>query len=101
MENTSSNNHSAAESSPAAATTSNGQAAPALTNGHSHVVNEQNAALLPQLETFERMMKLPVVEAAWHQSQDVYGKVKGKWRRSRRFIVCSYCWWFTRTKWVL
>ena len=41
-------------------------------------VDQQNAALLPQLETFERMLKLPVVEAAWHQGQDVYGKVKGK-----------------------
>lgn len=37
-----------------------------------------NAALLPHLESFEKMMKLPVVEAAWHQGQDVYGKVKGK-----------------------
>lgn len=47
-------------------------------NGSSnHVVSENNAALLPQLESFERMMKLPVVEAAWHQGQDVYGKVKG------------------------
>ncbi|KAJ6638396.1 Lipid storage droplets surface-binding protein 2 [Pseudolycoriella hygida] len=37
-----------------------------------------NAALLPHLESFEKMMKLPVVEAAWHQGQDVYGKVKAK-----------------------
>jgi perilipin-2 len=34
-------------------------------------------SLLPHLETIERMMKLPVVEAAWIQSQDVYEKVKG------------------------
>lgn len=40
-----------------------------------NAVTEQS--LLPHLETFERMMKLPVVEAAWIQSQDVYGKVKG------------------------
>lgn len=66
-----SNNHSSGDNN----TESNG---PMLTNGHSHMANEQNAALLPQLESFERMMKLPVVEAAWHQSQDVYGKVKGK-----------------------
>lgn len=33
--------------------------------------------LLPHLESLERMMKFPVVEAAWIQSQDVYGKVKG------------------------
>lgn len=36
-----------------------------------------NAALLPHLETFDKMLKLPVVEAAWQQSQDVYGRVKG------------------------
>lgn len=40
--------------------------------------NHGDAALLPHLESFEKMMKLPVVEAAWHQGQDVYGKVKGK-----------------------
>ncbi|XP_059617583.1 lipid storage droplets surface-binding protein 2 [Phlebotomus argentipes] len=37
----------------------------------------ENQSLLPHLESFDRMMKLPVVEAAWNQSQDVYGKVKG------------------------
>lgn len=42
-----------------------------------HQSDENNAALLPQLESLERMMKFPVVEAAWHQGQDVYGKVKG------------------------
>uniref|UniRef100_A0A1L8DZ71 Putative lipid storage droplet-2 n=1 Tax=Nyssomyia neivai TaxID=330878 RepID=A0A1L8DZ71_9DIPT len=40
------------------------------------IIND-NQNLLPHLESFERMMKLPVVEAAWNQSQDVYGKVKG------------------------
>lgn len=75
MEN--SNNHSSAATESNAAT-SNGQAVAPLTNGHSHIDNEQNAALLPELESFERLMKLPVVEAAWNQSQDVYGKVKGK-----------------------
>lgn len=49
----------------------------------SSIHNELNgendhAALLPHLETFDKMLKLPVVEAAWHQSQDVYGRVKGK-----------------------
>lgn len=34
------------------------------------------AALLPHLESIEKMMKLPVLEAAWNSSQDVYGKVK-------------------------
>lgn len=48
-------------------------------NNHAVVRNHVHEnGLLPQLETFERMMKLPVVEAAWHQGQDVYGKVKGK-----------------------
>ncbi|XP_037938158.1 lipid storage droplets surface-binding protein 2 isoform X2 [Teleopsis dalmanni] len=34
--------------------------------------------LLPHLESLERIIKLPVVGAAWDKSQDVYGKVKGK-----------------------
>ncbi len=34
-------------------------------------------SLLPHLESLERMMKLPVVGAAWQQGQGVYGKVKG------------------------
>jgi len=45
-----------------------------------NVANENhgdNAALLPHLESLEKMMKLPVVEAAWQQGQDVYEKVKG------------------------
>lgn len=33
--------------------------------------------LLPHLESLERIIKLPVVGAAWDKSQDVYGKVKG------------------------
>lgn len=36
--------------------------------------------LLPHLESLERIIKLPVVNAAWDKSQDVYGKVKGKQR---------------------
>lgn len=39
--------------------------------------DRDQTALLPHLESLEKMMKLPVVEAAWQQSQDVYGKVKG------------------------
>ncbi|XP_037888804.1 lipid storage droplets surface-binding protein 2 isoform X3 [Glossina fuscipes] len=34
--------------------------------------------LLPHLESLERIIKLPVVGAAWDKSQDVYGKVKGR-----------------------
>lgn len=40
--------------------------------------NHDTAALLPHLLSFEKMLKLPVVEAAWHQSQDVYERVKGR-----------------------
>lgn len=39
---------------------------------------DMGALLLPQLESWERMMKLPVVEKAWGCGQDVYGKVKGE-----------------------
>lgn len=47
---------------------------------HNHELNGENdsTALLPHLETFDKMLKLPVVEAAWHQGQDVYGRVKGE-----------------------
>ena len=51
------------------------------TNNHSDAGatgGNEDANLLPHLESIERLMKLPVVEATWHQSQDVYGKVKGK-----------------------
>lgn len=33
--------------------------------------------LLPHLESLERIIKLPVVGAAWDKSQDVYQNVKG------------------------
>lgn len=39
-----------------------------------------DASLLPHLESWERMMKLPVIEAAWSQSQGVYDKMKGNYR---------------------
>lgn len=45
---------------------------------YNNIGNNDSAALLPHLESFEKMLKLPVVEAAWHQGQDVYGRVKGK-----------------------
>ncbi|CAO1389670.1 unnamed protein product [Diamesa hyperborea] len=38
--------------------------------------NDDGTNLLPHLESLERMMKLPMVEAAWQQGQGVYGKVK-------------------------
>ena len=40
-----------------------------------HEKDTQN--LLPHLESLERIIKLPVVGAAWDKGQDVYGKVKG------------------------
>lgn len=40
--------------------------------------NNSQPSLLPHLESLERMMKIPVVEAAWTQSQGVYDKVKGE-----------------------
>lgn len=44
--------------------------------------NITNSEILPHLESFEKMLKLPVLEAAWHQGQDVYGRVKGKFKFS-------------------
>lgn len=41
------------------------------------VASNDNSGLLPHLESFDKMLKLPMVEAAWNQGQDVYGKVKG------------------------
>lgn len=66
------NNHSAANGK---CTEENAAAKP---NGNGiHSADSVESALLPHLESIERLMKLPVVEATWHQSQDVYGKVKG------------------------
>ncbi|XP_061396398.1 lipid storage droplets surface-binding protein 2-like, partial [Musca vetustissima] len=48
-------------------------------NGNAAVVEAKDTQnLLPHLESLERIIKLPVVGAAWDKSQDVYGKVKGK-----------------------
>lgn len=54
-----------------------------------------NAALLPHLESLEKMMKLPVVEAAWHQGQDVYEKVKGNFLNNifRIILKCKNLEW--------
>ncbi|XP_050071398.1 lipid storage droplets surface-binding protein 2 [Anopheles maculipalpis] len=35
-----------------------------------------SSALLPHLESLDRMLKLPVVDATWQQTQNVYGRVK-------------------------
>lgn len=72
--NGSANNHSSKNTS-----TFNSHNNSVHNDSNNHVAEASNsAALLPQLETIERMMKLPVVEAAWNQGQDVYGKVKGE-----------------------
>ncbi|XP_013098818.1 lipid storage droplets surface-binding protein 2 isoform X2 [Stomoxys calcitrans] len=48
-------------------------------NGTTAMVETKDTQnLLPHLESLERIIKLPVVGAAWDKSQDVYGKVKGK-----------------------
>jgi len=55
--------------------TSNGSATTVPNNS---ALTESTAKdLLPHLESLERIIKLPVVNAAWDKSQDVYGKVKG------------------------
>ncbi|XP_035913430.1 lipid storage droplets surface-binding protein 2 [Anopheles stephensi] len=46
----------------------------APTNTDTAVSN--NSALLPHLESLDRMLKLPVVDATWQQTQNVYGRVK-------------------------
>lgn len=47
-------------------------------NGNSALIETKDSQnLLPHLESLERIIKLPVVGAAWDKSQDVYGKVKG------------------------
>ncbi|XP_055551239.1 lipid storage droplets surface-binding protein 2 [Wyeomyia smithii] len=38
--------------------------------------NDDQASLLPHLESLDRMLKLPVVDATWQQTQNVYGRVK-------------------------
>jgi len=51
-----------------------------MSSGNGNALVEQNKDpqnLLPHLESLERIIKFPVVGAAWDKSQDVYGKVKG------------------------
>lgn len=42
------------------------------------VMENNKDSLLPHLESLERFIQLPVVEAAWQQGQGVYEKVKGQ-----------------------
>jgi hypothetical protein len=61
-------------------------------NGNGAVVKANDASLLPHLESWDRVMKFPVVEAAWHQSQGVYDKVRGKFEKliQTRHVKVSY-----------
>lgn len=46
-------------------------------NGEVPQPSEQHqSSLLPHLESLDRMLKLPVVDATWQQTQNVYGRVK-------------------------
>lgn len=45
-------------------------------NGEVVLATEHQASLLPHLESLDRMLKFPVVDATWQQTQNVYGKVK-------------------------
>lgn len=48
----------------------------AAANADSVAPANNSAALLPHLESLDRMLKLPVVDATWQQTQNVYGRVK-------------------------
>jgi perilipin-2 len=52
---------------------------------HAEVARNGNTSneLLPHLESFDRVLKIPVVEAAWSGGQDIYGKVKGESQKNR------------------
>lgn len=54
----------------------------AATNGLGAIEQGKDVQnLLPHLESLERIIKLPVVGAAWDKSQDVYQNVKGMYSR--------------------
>ncbi|XP_053951023.1 lipid storage droplets surface-binding protein 2 isoform X3 [Anastrepha ludens] len=61
--------------------TSADQSKSSLTTANGELAIEQGKDvqnLLPHLESLERIIKLPVVGAAWDKSQDVYQNVKGR-----------------------
>lgn len=47
-------------------------------NGEVCSTGDDLSSLLPHLESWDRMLKLPVVDATWQQTQNVYGRVKGR-----------------------
>uniref|UniRef100_A0A182MZK8 Lipid storage droplets surface-binding protein 2 n=1 Tax=Anopheles dirus TaxID=7168 RepID=A0A182MZK8_9DIPT len=56
--------------------TSTNTAAPAAATTNTTDGTTPSNALLPHLESLDRMLKLPVVDATWQQTQNVYGRVK-------------------------
>lgn len=58
----------------------------AHSNGEAPKASEHQASLLPHLESLDRMLKLPVVDATWQQTQSVYGRVKGKYIQSSKLV---------------
>uniref|UniRef100_W8APU3 Lipid storage droplets surface-binding protein 2 n=1 Tax=Ceratitis capitata TaxID=7213 RepID=W8APU3_CERCA len=70
---------SANESKSPVAATGNGSVAGAASAGVVAIEQGKDVQnLLPHLESLERIIKLPVVGAAWDKSQDVYQNVKGR-----------------------
>lgn len=51
-----------------------------IVKADNNTVAKADNTVLPHLESWERMMALPVVEAAWTQSQGYYDKVRGNLR---------------------
>lgn len=45
-------------------------------NGDVCSTGDHQSSVLPHLESWDRMLKLPVVDATWQQTQNVYGRVK-------------------------
>ncbi|XP_053679106.1 lipid storage droplets surface-binding protein 2-like [Anopheles nili] len=48
----------------------------ASSNTNAEAPNTSSMAGLPHLESLDRMLKLPVVDVTWQQTQNVYGRVK-------------------------
>lgn len=46
-----------------------------------------NSSILPHLETWEKMMKIPVFESVVHQSEDVYQRVKCELKNLSKFTL--------------
>lgn len=47
-------------------------------NGDVAQNGENQNNLFASLQSLDRMLQLPVVDATWQQTQNVYGRVKGK-----------------------